>query len=88
MPKATATATANRSRRHLTLTAAQLAALEELAVLATFTDGFTYTPAMQRACKAIAAKATPASNSHFGILIGVRQIESAGISGVFESGRS
>lgn len=61
MSKAKTRTTPKPPRRHLTLSAAQAAAVEELAVLNACTDGFCYTPAMDRAFAAIARKVDPAT---------------------------
>ena len=45
--------------RELTLTGPQARALWEIATLVTYTDGFTYTPAMMKVNKLIAAAAGP-----------------------------
>ena len=57
MSKANTRNTRKSASRHLTLTPAQLAALEEMCVLTAFTDGFTWSPAMDRVRKLIADKA-------------------------------
>jgi hypothetical protein len=49
------------ARPPLTLSPAQIAALEEFCTLTHYGDGFTVTPAMQRVCKAISDRATPAA---------------------------
>jgi hypothetical protein len=53
--------TTNRVPRHLTLSPAQIEALEEMCTLSAYTMGFSYSPAMERVCKAIADKAGPAA---------------------------
>jgi hypothetical protein len=61
MSKAKSRTTPNRAPRHLTLSPAQIEALEEMCVLSSSTMGFSYTPAMERACEAVADKIGPAA---------------------------
>jgi hypothetical protein len=62
MAKATKSPTSKSPHRHpLTLTQAQIEALEEMCTLAAYTMGFSYSPAMEHVCKAIADKAGPAA---------------------------
>ena len=61
MSKAKTRTTPNRAPRHLTLSPAQIEALEEMCTLSAYTMGFSYSPAMERVCKAIADKAGPAA---------------------------
>jgi hypothetical protein len=65
MSKANTRNTRKSASRHLTLTPAQLAALEEMCVLTAFTDGFTWSPAMDRVCKLIADKAGHAAQQAY-----------------------
>jgi hypothetical protein len=65
MAKAKSRTTPNRSPRHLTLSQAQIEALEEMCVLSAYSMGFTYSPAMDRLCKAIADKAGPAARADY-----------------------
>jgi hypothetical protein len=51
--------------RALTLTGAQAKALWEIATLVTYTDGFTYTPEMERVCELIADQGGSASDRAF-----------------------
>jgi hypothetical protein len=53
------------ARPQLTLSPAQIEALEELCTLSTYSMGFTYSPAMARVCKAIADKAGPAARADY-----------------------
>jgi len=57
MAKATNSRTTKPAPRHLTLSPAQIEALEEMCTLIAYTTGFSYPPAMERVCKAIADKA-------------------------------
>ena len=60
MSKAKKSPTPKSPRRHpLTLSPAQIEALEEMCTLSAYTMGFSYSPAMERVCKAIADKAGP-----------------------------
>jgi hypothetical protein len=59
MAKATVRTTSKSPRRHLTLSAAQIEAIEEWAVLTACSNGFCYTPAIERACAAIARQVGP-----------------------------
>ena len=51
--------------RELTLTGAQAKALWEIATLVTYSDGFTYTPEMERVCELIADSAGSATDRAF-----------------------
>jgi hypothetical protein len=53
------------ARPALTLSQAQIEALEELCTLSAYSMGFTYSPAMDRVCKAIADKAGPAARADY-----------------------
>ena len=62
MSKANSRSTSKSPRRHpLVLSPAQIEALEEMCTLSAYTMGFSYSPAMERVCKAIADKAGPAA---------------------------
>jgi len=61
MSKAKSRTTTNGAPRHLTLSPAQIEALEEMCTLSACTMGFSYTPAMERACEAVANKIGPAA---------------------------
>jgi hypothetical protein len=65
MSKAKSRTTPNRAPRHLTLSPAQIDALEEMCTLSAYTMGFSYSPAMDRVCKAIADKAGPAARAGY-----------------------
>jgi hypothetical protein len=59
------TKTKKSPRRALTLSPAQIEALEEMCTLSAYTMGFSYSPAMERVCKAIADKAGPAARAGY-----------------------
>jgi hypothetical protein len=61
MSKAKNRSTRKITSRHLSLTPAQIAALEEMCTLSAYTTGFTFSPAMERVCKTIADKPGPAA---------------------------
>jgi len=62
MSKAKKSPTPKSPRRHpVTLSPAQIEALEEMCTLSAYTMGFSCSPAMERVCKAIADKAGPAA---------------------------
>jgi hypothetical protein len=61
MAKAKTRTTPNRAPRHLTVSPAQIEALEEMCTLSAYTMGFSYSAAHERVCKAIADKAGPAA---------------------------
>jgi hypothetical protein len=52
-------------RPALTLSQAQIEALEEMCTLSAYSMGFTYSPAMNRVCKAIADRAGPAARADY-----------------------
>jgi hypothetical protein len=53
------------ARPALSLSQAQIEALEEMCTLSAYSMGFTYSPAMDRLCKAIADKAGPAARADY-----------------------
>jgi hypothetical protein len=53
------------ARPALSLSQAQIEALEELCTLSAYSMGFTYSPAMDRVCKAIADNIGPAARADY-----------------------